>query len=92
MHLIPVISALIHKSTLHFMIAATLSKAMWGTRQNMELFCPPKHGPPHWQLGQLVEFWNNILHDSSRFTFWKDQLAQFLLGVLESRNVNRAKV
>ena len=22
--------------------------AMWGTRPNMELFCPPRHGPPHW--------------------------------------------
>ena len=97
--------AFIHKSSLHFMIAATLAKAMWGTRPNMELFCPPKHGPPHWQLGQLVEFWNNMEQHkvnikSTYFTIFtfrirKDQLArlaQFLGWSLESRNVNPAKV
>ncbi|CAL1129048.1 unnamed protein product [Cladocopium goreaui] len=29
-------------------VLKSTAPAMWGTRQNMELFCPPKHGPPHW--------------------------------------------
>eukprot|EP00913_Durusdinium_trenchii_P018945 g17803.t1 len=29
-------------------VLKSTAPAMWGTRPNMELFCPPKHGPPHW--------------------------------------------
>ncbi|CAJ1372769.1 unnamed protein product [Effrenium voratum] len=29
-------------------VLKSAATAMWGTRPNMELFCPPKHGPPHW--------------------------------------------
>jgi len=29
-------------------VLKSTAAAMWGTRPNMELFCPPRHGPPHW--------------------------------------------
>ena len=32
----------------HQILLLDAFEAMWGTRPNMELFCPPKHGPPHW--------------------------------------------
>eukprot|EP00434_Breviolum_minutum_P033517 symbB.v1.2.029661.t1/scaffold3276.1/size59877/7 len=30
------------------LVLKSTAAAMWGTRPNMELFCPPRHGPPHW--------------------------------------------
>ena len=48
-------------------------EAMWGTRPNMELFCPPRHGPPHWSLGKMDVLGNKnkgIYREKWMFLFW----------------------